>query len=130
MWRRRCLPAGSPRKPLNLITRGPLAGAGSPGSAWDATVGVMPRLPWCGRDSTRRECPQTPVAPGDRGTGGQRSSAGLGCRVVRDGRDVVEAVRLPQGEQALGFGGEGVYPRCGPCLAAEDAVVVAPRADL
>src|SRR6185312_6899366 len=39
-------------------------------------------------------------------------------------------MRLPQGEQVLGFGGEGAYPRGGLRLAAVDAVVVAPRADL
>src|SRR6266481_5917649 len=61
---------------------------------------------------------------------GQKGRAGLGRRVVRDSRDVVEAVRLPQGEQVLGFGGEGVHPRRGPCLAAVDAVVVAAGADL
>src|SRR5690242_17365894 len=54
----------------------------------------------------------------------------LGRRFVGDGGDAGETVRLPQGEQVLGFGGEGAHPRRGPRLAAEDAVVVAPWADL
>src|SRR5689334_18603327 len=105
-------------------------GAGSAGSVRDAAVRAMPRLPRRGPTTARGASARRPGGAGDRSAGGQGSSARLGCRVVRDGRDVVEAVRLPQGEQALGFGGEGVYPGRGLRLAAEDAVVVAAGPDL
>src|SRR5882724_1264705 len=59
-----------------------------------------------------------------------RGQQALGRRFVGDGGDAGEAVRLPQGEQVLGFGGEGTHPRRGLRLAAVDAVVVTPRADL
>src|SRR5215813_2232146 len=63
-------------------------------------------------------------------TGPMLRAQALGRGLEGDGGDAGETVRLPQGEQVLGFGGEGAHPRRGLCLAAVDAVVVAPRADL
>src|SRR5580698_436736 len=65
----------------------------------------------------------------NQGTSGVRNGGGQRADVERYGRDAVEAVGFPQGEQVLGLRCDRVHGRCGHRLPPVDAVVVAERAD-